>query len=192
MKTLVFSDLHANKKALNDIARIINKVDRSVFCGDILGYGSDIDYCVDFILNNVDFVVLGNHDRMAVTDEDIADEHPVVKESIGLTRKKISAEHRRRISLLLKEIWHEDIYVTHSLDNGYLRTEADFMKIYEKMLPETKYAFFGHTHEQVLYKKGGKVIINPGSITKGRRGFPRSYILIDNEDIQFINLPKIL
>jgi Icc-related predicted phosphoesterase len=57
-KILVFSDLHANKQALADIIPLIKEVDLSIFCGDILGYGKDIDYCIDFILNNVDLVVL--------------------------------------------------------------------------------------------------------------------------------------
>jgi len=91
-KILVFSDLHANKQALTDIFPLIKEVDLSIFCGDILGYGKDIDYCIDFILNNVDLVVLGNHDRLAITNENLEGEHPVVRESILFTRSKLTME----------------------------------------------------------------------------------------------------
>jgi hypothetical protein len=41
---------------LADIIPIIKEVDLSIFCEDILGYGKDIEHCIDFILNNVDLV----------------------------------------------------------------------------------------------------------------------------------------
>jgi predicted phosphodiesterase len=35
-------------------------------------------------------------------------------------------------------------------------------------------------------------MINPGSITKGRRGFKRGYVLLDEGEIKFIKLEDIL
>ena len=175
-----------------DIAPVIKEVDVSIFCGDILGYGTDIDYCIDFVLNNIDLVVLGSHDRLAITDESLGGQLPVVRESILFTRSKLSTAQIEAISSLPKEIWYEDMYITHSIGDDYLRDEDDFKRLYEKMHKDTKYAFFGHTHEQVLHKRNNKIIINPGSITKGRRGFPRSYVIIHGESIKFINLEVIL
>ena len=192
MRILAFSDLHANKGALADITSLIKEVDISIFCGDILGYGRDIDYCIDFVLNNVDLVVLGNMDRLAITNEILEGQLPVVKESILFTRSKLSAEQIEKLSSLPNEIWHEDMYITHSLGDDYLRDENDFRSLCEKMHEDTNYAFFGHTHEQVLYECNNKTIINPGSITKGRRGFPRSYVIIQGKSIEFINLEAIL
>jgi len=191
-KILVFSDLHANKRALMDLTPIIEEVDLSIFCGDLLGYGRDIDYCIDFILKNIDLVVLGDHDRLAITDESLERQLPVVRESTLFTRSKLSTAQIEAISSLPKEIWYKNIYVTHSIGNDYLRKEDDFKRLYEKMHKDTKYAFFGHTHEQILYKYNNKVIINPGSITKGRRGFYRSYVIIHGESIKFVNLEAIL
>lgn len=191
-KILVFSDLHANKQALLDIAPLTKEVDLSIFCGDILGYGRDIDYCIDFVLNNVDFIVLGNHDRLAITDESLEGQLPVVREPILFTRSKLSTAQIEAISSLPKEIWHKDIYVTHSIGDDYLREDDDFKRLCKRGHKDTKYIFFGHTHEQVLYKCNNKIIINPGSITKGRRGFHRSYVIINGESIKFVNLEAIL
>jgi hypothetical protein len=51
-----------------------------------------------------------------------------------------------------KEVWYEDMYITYSIGDDYLRDEYDFKKLYEKKHENTKYIFFENTHEQVLYK----------------------------------------
>jgi len=191
-KILVFSDLHANKQALTDIIPIIKEVDLSIFCGDILGYGKDIDYCIDFILNNVDLVVLGNHDRLAITNENLEGEDSVVRESILFTRSKLTMEQIKIVSSLPKEICYENIYVTHSIGDNYLRTKDDFKRLCKIAPKDIKYIFFGHTHEKIIYKCNNKIVINPGSITKGRRGFDRGYLVFNGENIQFVNLEAIL
>jgi len=189
---LVFSDLHANRRALDDIVPALRKVDLSVFCGDLLGYGKDIDYCVDFVLKNIDIVVAGDHDRLATTRESLKKQLPVVRESTLYTRSKLSAAQRKLISSLPTEVWYEDIYATHSINDDYLRTEKDFKRLCSRMRKDTNYAFFGHTHEQALFKNGGKTVINPGSITKGRRGSNRSYALIRDGKVEFVDLEDIL
>jgi len=189
---LIFSDLHANKRALEDIIPILENVDLSVFCGDLLGYGKDIEYCMDFVLKHVDIIALGNHERMVITDEDIESQVPDVKESILYTRSKLSLEQKMMLSALPKEIYYEDMYVTHSIGDDYLRTKEDFKRIGDNTQKDIRYIFFGHTHEQVAFKYKNKTIVNPGSITKGRRGFKRSYVLINDDKIQFVNLENIL
>ena len=189
---LVFSDLHANKRALTDIIPVLKEVDLSIFCGDLVGYGEDIDYCIDFVLNNVDLVVLGNHERLAITNENLEKQAPLVRESTLFTRSRLSAKQIKMLSSLPVEIWYEDMYITHSINDDYLRTGKDFQRLYEKMRENTKYAFFGHTHEQVLWEYNKKIIINPGSITKGRRCFHRSYVIIRGYKIEFVNLEDIL
>jgi|SRR5271157_113914 len=190
-KMLVFSDLHANRRALEDIIPVLREVDMSVFCGDLVGYGKDIDYCVDFVLKNIDFIVAGDHDRLATTKESLRNQLPAVRESTLYARSKLSSEQKKLISSLPTEVWYENIYITHSINDDYLRTEKDFKRLCDRMDKDTNYAFFGHTHEQVLFKHGDKTVINPGSITKGRRGFHRSYAMIRGDNIKFVDLEDI-
>ena len=190
-RVLVFSDLHANKRALLDIAPVLKKVDLSIFCGDLLGYGNDIDYCINFVLENVDLIVLGDHERMAITHENLDGQLPEVRASTIYTRCKLSPKQKELLLSLPTEIWHENLYITHSINDEYLRNKEDFERLCEKMRGGTRYAFFGHTHEQVLYRHNERIVLNPGSITKGRRGFPRSYALIHGDNIEFVNLEGI-
>jgi putative phosphoesterase len=191
-RILVFSDLHASKRALEDIIPALEKVDLSICCGDFLGYGKDIDYCLEYVLKNVDLVVLGNHERLAITNENLENQHPAVIESILNLRNKLSLEQKKALSSLSKEIWHEDMYITHSIEDEYLRTQNDFQRFYSKLTKDVKYVFFGHTHEQVFFKIENRIIINPGSITRGRGGHKRGFVLINEGKFEFVNLEKIL
>jgi putative phosphoesterase len=191
-RILVFSDLHANSRALEDIVSTLEDVDLSIFCGDIIGYGNDIDSCIDFVLNNIDLVVIGNHERLAVSEEDISSQIPAVQKSALYARSKLTAKQKEQLIALPTEIWYEDLYVTHSIKDDYLRTDTDFKKLFSRMREDTKYAFFGHTHEQVLISRDNKTIINPGSITKGRRGLQRGYVLMHSGQISFVRLEPIL
>jgi putative phosphoesterase len=189
---LVFSDLHANSQALKDIFPLLDDVDLSIFCGDIIGYGKDLDFCIDFVLNNIDLVVIGNHERLAVSDEDLSSQNPIVQKSALYNRRKLTSKQRDLLASLPTEIWYEDLYVTHSINDEYLKTDADFDKLFKKMRKDTNYAFFGHTHEQVLISRNNKTIINPGSITKGRRGLQRGYVLMNAAKLIFVRMESIL
>lgn len=192
MKIMVFSDLHAHKKSINDIEPLLKEMDLSIFCGDILGYGKDINQSLEFITEEVDLVVQGNHDRMAVSGESLENQHPVVKESMEYTRRQLTDDQIDLIKSLPEEILSQDIYITHSLGDRYLREKKDFIDFYNSLKPSVNYAFFGHTHEQVLFDYNDKIIINPGSITKGRRGSKRSFVIVDDGEIKFIKMRDIL
>jgi putative phosphoesterase len=189
---LVFADLHANSRALEDIIPVLEEVDLSIFCGDIIGYGRDIDSCIDFVLKNIDLVVIGNHERLAASKEDISSQIPAVQKSTLYTRSKLTSKQRELLISLPTEIWYEDLYITHSINDEYLRTETDFEKLFKKMREDTRYAFFGHTHEQLLISRNNKTIINPGSITKGRRGLQRGYVLMNSGEVDFVRLEPII
>lgn len=192
MKTVVFSDLHANKQSLQDIKATLKNADLSIFCGDILGYGEDLEECIDFIFQHVDLAVLGNHDRMSITQENLDNQHPAVRDSIEYTRKRLSNEQILSIGSLKPEIYFENMYVTHSLGDDYLRSKKDLIRLSDHTAANIKYIFFGHTHEKVFFEHNGKIIINPGSITKGRNGFKRGYVQINNGEIKFIDLEDVL
>lgn len=83
-------------------------------------------------MNNVDLVILGNHDRLAITNEKLEGEYPVVRESILFTRSKLTIEQIKIKSSLPKEICYENIYVTHSIGDNCLRMKDDFKRLCKK------------------------------------------------------------
>ena len=177
-----------------DIIPILEEFDLTIFCGDLLGYGKDIDYCLDYVLNNVDLVVAGNHERLIVTGESLERQLPRIRESVLYTKSKLSAEQIKMLSSLPNEIWYKDLYITHSIGDDYLRTENDIKRLRDKMHKDTKYALFGHTHERVLFNCENKTYINPGSISmRARRGgFHRGYCVIQDGFVDFVDLEDLL
>ena len=99
---------------------------------------------------HVDLAVLGNHDRMSINKENLNNQHPVVRDSIEYTRKKLSNEQVLLLSSLKSEIYFEDMYITHSLGDDYLRSKKDLIRLINHASPETRYIFFGHTHVWIL------------------------------------------
>ena len=191
-RILVFSDLHANKRAAKDLLSAIENVDLTICCGDFLGYGKEIHFCTDFVLQNIDLVVQGDHERLAATNEPLDRRLQIVRESTLYTRSQLSSNETNFLSSLPTEITYNNIFVTHSIGDRYLRTAEDLIQLCDIAPKNAKYLFFGHTHEQVLFKHENKIVINPGSITKGRRGFKRGYAIVDDENVQFVNFGDIL
>jgi predicted phosphodiesterase len=103
-KILIFADLHANSLALENIIPVLDEVDLSIFCGDIIGYGKDIDSCIDFVLKNIDLVVIGNHERLAFSEEDISGQTPEVQKSTLYNRSKLTSKQRELLTSLPSEI----------------------------------------------------------------------------------------
>ena len=93
-------------------------------------------------------------------------EYPVVRESILFTRSKLTMEQIKIISSLPKEICYENIYVTHSIGDNYLRTKDDFKRLCKITSKDIKYIFFGHTYEKIIYKCNNKIVINPDLLQK--------------------------
>lgn len=58
--------------------------------------------------------------------------------------------------------------------------------IYQKVRGEIFLS--GHTHVGMLEKVGDTIIANPGSISKPRGGSKKSYLIIDEENIELKSL----
>ena len=65
---------------------------------------------------------------------------------------------------------------------GIFIIEAIYQKIHGEIF------LSGHTHVGIIEKVGDKIIANPGSISKPRGGSKKSYIIIDEENIELKTL----
>lgn len=179
---LIFSDLHANKKAAKDIQKLAKCVTELIFCGDICGYGKYYKYCIDMFKDLNVKAVLGNHDYLVIQkDISLDDYQKEVASPIEQTRrliKKAEAEYLRSLPL---EIMIDDMYVTHTYNlDYYIRTKEDCKLLFKKTKAKT--IAIGHTHMQAEYFIDGVHVINPGSITKGRADSSRGYALLNDDN----------
>ena len=102
MKTAIISDLHSNREALQAVMEDIKRrgVDDLVCLGDVVGYGPEPEYCVDVVMENARWCIMGNHDDALFRDASDYNPHP--RGAVEFTRRKLhprwwsSGDKRRR------------------------------------------------------------------------------------------------
>ena len=63
MKIIIFSDVHGNLPALEELLKKHSKVDQYINLGDVVNYGPWSNECVDLILNLENCInIKGNHE----------------------------------------------------------------------------------------------------------------------------------
>ena len=162
MKIMCISDIHGNIECLNKaIERYIEEnAEKLIILGDFSGYYfSSSDFEVAEILNNMARIIIAVKGNC---DSSQADE--LFNFELGY----------------LKTIDVNGIKVT--LTHGHMYNRNN--------LPENCGDIFlsGHTHIGNIEKINGKIIANPGSISKPRGGTKKSYIIIDEEKIELKSL----
>lgn len=162
MKIMCISDIHGNIECLNKaIDRYREEgAEKLIILGDFSSYYfSSSNFEVAEILNNMAGSIIAVRGNCDSSEAD-----SLFHFGLGL----------------IKTIEINDKKVT--LTHGYIYNR--------NKLPENCGEIFlsGHTHVGMLEKIGEKIIGNPGSISKPRGGSKKSYIIIDEEDIELKTL----
>ncbi len=185
---LIFSDIHASKKAAQDIESIAHRFDSIICAGDICGYNTDLEYTIDMLIGLDVKSVKGNHDAMVLDENyDMSRYSDFIIEPILWARENLTGRYRDYIEALPETREVDNVFVTHTFpDGGYVRSREDA----SLLLDATDKALIvvGHTHTRYLFEFGERSVMNPGSITHGRRGCARGYIILDEERVSFEEL----
>jgi diadenosine tetraphosphatase ApaH/serine/threonine PP2A family protein phosphatase len=219
VRCLILSDIHANREALDAVLRHCRgEYDSILCCGDLVGYGADPDYVVEWSRANVTAIVRGNHDKGCAGLEDLDWFNPAARaaaEWTARTMKPANLEYLRELpegplAVDTFQIFHgspldEDEYLATGPAAAEIRTYLD-----------TQVSMFGHTHLQggfLCHRNGVKALarppfdddreivqiehdfwylINPGSVGQPRDGDPRAaYALYDSGErlVQYRRTP---
>ncbi len=151
MKFLVFSDIHGNLEAIEEVLGRIDVVgpDMVVCLGDVVGYGADPGKCVELVRKHADIIISGNHD-MAATGRIRTDGfNPSAREAIKWTAATLEPDHISALRTSVPMRRYEDCLFTHAtpispLDWEYVYTVAQAREIFLNF--SEKFIFIGHTH----------------------------------------------
>jgi predicted phosphodiesterase len=209
VRYLIVSDLHANWEALDAVARHARgQYDRSLCCGDLVGYGADPNPVVQWVRDNCAVIVRGNHDRACTGLEDLEWFNPVARAAAVWTLENLSPENVSYVRDLPQgPAFIEGIQVLHGSpcdEDDYVVGADQAAQAFTYL--ETRLAFFGHTHLQggFIWNQSrvetvpatslqndrqsldidstGGYLLNPGSVGQPRDGDPRAaYALYDSE-----------
>ena len=163
MKYMIISDIHGDIYKLNTVLDIYNKekCNKLIVLGDLFNYGIDLN------------------------KNDIINSLNLIKENIIYVRGNCDIN----VSKLEFDIpYSKEIVICNKnciLTHGHLYTTEYLLgSNYDIIIS-------GHTHIPVIEEKYDKLFLNPGSISKSRRG-ENSFMLIEDNIITVRNLDNVV
>ena len=196
MKSIIFSDVHANYAAMEAIFHREKKWDQVIFLGDALQFGPHPDEVLTDLRKMKALCLLGNHDAEVLHVGSIQEiDYPEHLEWLKWTRSRLSEENLR----FLKErfagpqvLRRGDVSIRLHHGDWKFDTdtrlfpdspEAHFRQIADRYPEEI--ILFGHSHIQHDIKRRGKRFVNPGSAGHTRLGNPIScYAVLEGGSLE--------
>lgn len=203
MKIAIISDIHSNLEAFKEALAGVEKerVDEIVCLGDIVGYGSNPNECVDLVREITPHVLLGNHDEAAIDLSKTEYFNPYARIAAEWTHQTLTEENRAYIAALPFTLERNGLFFVHAspLDPeewNYILTPSDALENFDSF--DTEVCFVGHSHVPEVFGedpwsrevvRGEKFIVNVGSVGQPRDGDPRlSFGIFDTEDWTYRNV----
>jgi len=205
MRYAIISDIHGNLAALEKVLKRIEleKCDKIICLGDVVGYGPFPNECVALVKNSCDFCLMGNHDHAALGLTDTKYFNTFAKMAIMWTRKALFDESREFLSGLPFQKSENDILFVHAtpcepVEWDYVLSSIDAMQNFHCF--KEPVCFVGHSHVPVIFsleennavtlsrdrtktlQERRRYIINVGSVGQPRDGNSRSaFVFFDTE-----------
>lgn len=202
-KIALISDVHSNLPALERVIEELEKEspDLWVCLGDIVGYGPFPSECIDLVRQKKMQCVYGNHDAGVVGTLSLKHFRNPNQKLIELTKSLISKDQLD---------WLESLPLIIESDNNWMAAHASPINpenwVYidsafkgREVLGKIEYdiCFVGHTHKPSVvsnriglnrFVKGGKYLINPGSVGQSRdEDYRASCAIIDTDNWKYKN-----
>lgn len=207
MRYLIVSDIHANRQALEAVTHHARGGFDAIAClGDIVGYGADPAFTVDWTRENAKWIVRGNHDKAVAGLEDLEWFNPAARAATLWTQSQLTVEQQEWLrSLPQGPAMMDDFALVHGSpldEDEYLLGLREAVEVADYI--DSPVSFFGHTHLQggfqlhrngvrrvrrpdfdeeefVLQLEDAWYLLNPGSVGQPRDGDPRAaYAIFDS------------
>ena len=192
MKISIISDIHSNLEAFQAVLKDIKKHKPKLIlnAGDIAGYASSPNECIELVKKNNILSVMGNHDLCCANLEKIEWFNEYGQKAALWQNKILTLKNKNFLLKLPKYIEKENFFIVHG---------SPIDPLYEYIFPETSSwklkEFFtvtkkpilimGHTHISFIKKFKNKLVINPGSIGQPRDGNANaSYCILDTKNLK--------
>ncbi len=209
MRFLIFADLHANIFALQNVLKQSKNlnIDKILSLGDLVGYNSYPNECLNLSRENKIDSVKGNHEALVTQELSMDTCHSERSQNaIEITRGLLSADNLDYIRRLPGHLnlqkgiclQHAGFHSIHKTLNRIQRVIPEFKEMAAQQL---SVVFFGHTHRPGMFfadeklqniryddslagfaiKPSGYFMINPGSAGEPRHGLPAGFLVFDSD-----------
>lgn len=204
MRIAVLSDIHSNLVALEAVLARIGDVDAIWHLGDVVGYGPEPDAVVERLAGLGAIGVLGNHDVVAIGEDDASEFNPEARTAALWTRDTIATTTRDWLADLPRRREEGEYTLVHASPRDPIWEYVLSSRTADECFPAftTRHCLHGHTHVPVAYVEragggveptsprdgthlglaGGRTLLNPGSVGQPRDGDPRaSWATLDTD-----------
>lgn len=211
MKTGFLSDIHGNWESLEEALKIFKtqRVDRIMCAGDVVGYGPNPEECVAQLMAMKIPCVRGNHDVMAIKENEGFEFGGSALQAIQWTQVQLSQGSLNWLKALPYFHREEDgpFVVSHAsirYPQGWEYILHRYQSPREFESFQERFGVLGHTHVPVVFEltalgsqtvlidykepvplnRGSRYVVNVGSVGQPRDGNPRGCVMIfdDLED----------
>ncbi len=216
MPFLIVSDIHGNREALEAVlSSAQGRYDRIVCLGDLVGYGADPNFAVDWARENAVAVIRGNHDKVCAGLESLYLYRPAARAAAEWSRNALTPENLEYLERLPRgPLPYEDFDLVHGSpldEDEYLVTLQDVAAIAGEVA--TWLSFIGHSHVQggfLIARSGSQTgvkpidpqvtleldekyryLVNPGSVGQPRDGDPRAAYAIYHPEGRRVEFHRI-
>jgi putative phosphoesterase len=185
MKALILSDIHGNLPALEAILGRDGDYDVCLFLGDVVDYGPFPKECIQFLREEMDVGVLGNHDNAIARNVDCGcrgDFKQFSEETRAWHRTLVDEQDLqflRGLPLLARvQLDGKCALLAQATPQGDL-----FRYLQEEQLDRAadgvtaEIVMLGHAHIQFKKEVGRSIVLNPGSVGLARDGDGACYAL---------------
>jgi predicted phosphodiesterase len=192
----IVADIHGNREALVAVLEALAQrgVERLLCLGDLIGYNADPDECVAIMRARGALAIAGNHDLITLGRLDFRRCSSKAAYSLKRTRRSVAPETRAYLETLPpNRLLDGGIVLVH----GGVRDVQQYMvspaliaqnaALLREDFPGARLCFFGHSHEQKIYRVQGDSVedipcqsrnalgseglyfVNPGSVDAARK-----------------------
>lgn len=193
MRSLVISDVHGNRAALEAVLHS-EPFDEILCLGDLVTYGPEPGACVRRLREAGAILVQGNHDRALA--ENVAPRCRarfvrLADATLPLARRQVAGEDLRWLRdaphWLFLERASRRLMLVHATPSdplyGYLGPDPEAWSE-QIRATEADVLLVGHTHLQFDLEIDGRRVVNPGSVGQPKDGLPSAaYAVIDAGEI---------
>ena len=181
MMIAIISDIHGNYSALKAVVEDIkNRNIKDIIClGDICGYYSQINECIELVKSLTKNVIIGNHDYYLINDQNCPRSNSA-NVCLSYQRSVVEPNLIKWLASKTDHIVYKGINCVHGgwdnhLDEYFNCEKIDILNIKES------YAVSGHNHIPVTLSGSRIKYCNPGSVGQPRDGnYRASYAILNN------------